>query len=93
MSNEYPIASLEDFLKVPEDKIDECLADFKIWLSLARQSNVVTSVFDALSGMPGWTTKFLHSFTWIDDGTPGIRAVQITDANDQTRVRVDIATD
>lgn len=92
MSNEYPITGLEDFLKVPEDKIDECLADFKNWLSLARQSAVITSMLDALSGVPGSTT-FLHSFTWIDDGIPGIRTVQITDANDQTRVRVDVATD
>lgn len=93
MSNEYPITRLEDFLKVPEDKLDACLADFKIWLSLARQSDVVTSMLDALSGMPGWTTTFMHSFTWIDDGIPGIRAVQITDANDQSVVRVDVTTD
>ncbi|SAL01567.1 hypothetical protein AWB80_08155 [Caballeronia pedi] len=92
-NNEYPIAALNDFLKVPEEKIDACLADFKQWLGLARQSAVITSMLESFSGVPGGTALFRNSFIWIDDGTPGIRAIQITDEHDKEVVRIAVTTD
>ncbi|MEX3764491.1 hypothetical protein [Paraburkholderia phenoliruptrix] len=92
-NKEYPIKSLEDFLMVPEDKIDACLSDFKTWLSLARQSAPVTALLQAIAPAEISAVFATHSFTWIDDGLPGIRAIQVTDENDQECIRIPVATD
>jgi len=55
--NEYEIETVEDFLMVPEDRIDDCLKDFKSMLEDLR---------DAVEVCPDGS--IFQSFTWIDDG-------------------------
>ncbi len=68
---EYTIKSLEDFYKIPEDKIDECLKDFKVWLELGRAINE----FQEMIGL-----NFIEraGFVWIDDNQTGVRNIQIS---------------
>lgn len=57
---EYDIKTVQDFLKVPEDRIADCLAEFKEGLDIARP-------FIEISEMLG-TDNIFPQFTWIDDG-------------------------
>jgi hypothetical protein len=94
MSNEYPISSVADFLAVPEDKVDACLADFKSWISLARHSSVISTMLDAIAGAPDVCTFLNHSFIWIDNGIPGLRHIDITvDGHPDQRIRIPVSTD
>lgn len=77
MSNEYRISTIADFLAVPEDKIDACLADFKQWISIAREPSTLETAIDDLAGAPGSTKFMTVGFTWVDDGIPGLSAVDI----------------
>jgi hypothetical protein len=93
MSNEYPISSVADFLTIPEDKIDACLADFKSWISLARHSSAISTMLQACAPAEISAMFVTHSFLWIDDGVPGLRHIQITDQNDHEIVRIPVSTD
>jgi hypothetical protein len=59
MNERYTIEHVSDFLKVPEDRLDACLSDFKEALSCSRLFQATTLLF----GEPP-----LEKFTWIDDG-------------------------
>jgi hypothetical protein len=69
MSNKYEIRTVEDFLAVPQDKLSECLRDFKQWVELAYELN-------ALFG-EGAMVK--TEFIWFDDGIEGISSIKIVD--------------
>lgn len=60
----YEIKTLADFTKIPSDKIDACLADFKLWISLAR-----TFQMSAIAPV---------SMDWIDDGKTEISEITIS---------------
>ncbi len=89
MSNEYPIETLADFLTVPEPLIDACLADFKQWLELARNTASITSQVNQALGTAD-AAFLMHSFTWIDDGAVGIKCVDIYTTGESTPVRLDL---
>lgn len=54
----YVLPSTMDFHHIPEDKIDDCLKDFKVFIAQAR---AVSKIID-LKKM---------RFIWIDDGSYG----------------------
>ena len=37
MKKEYEIKTLSDFLKIPNDRIDDCLAEFKVMIETAKE--------------------------------------------------------
>lgn len=55
MNERYKISTITDFLKIPFDKIDKCLTEFKEVLELHRD---IISVLDDFE---------FNYFTWIDD--------------------------
>lgn len=52
MADKYKLVTLEDFLNIPEDKIENCLKEFKQYLDFMRP----------LKGLAE-----LKSYTWLDD--------------------------
>ncbi|MBF6687479.1 hypothetical protein HN258_04760 [Acinetobacter baumannii] len=60
MSNKYKIESLGDFLKIPADRIKDCLAELGDHLFAMRQT------IDNFGVEP--TGNEVKSFTWEDDG-------------------------
>lgn len=89
MSNEYPIAKLADFLTVPEDSLDECLADFKQWLAFARDASALNTQMDTVLGISG-STFLPDRFTWINDGISGLRYVDFVNPEDTECVRIEL---
>lgn len=57
----YTIRTIGDFLKVPEDRRELCLREFRVFLDLVQHS----SAFLAGVGAP---VKPVDAFVWIDDG-------------------------
>lgn len=53
----YEIATVDDFCKVPEDRINTCLSEFALFLRMMRP----------MTDMIGTEMKCV-TFTWIDDG-------------------------
>lgn len=60
MSDKYKIESLDDFLKIPADRIKDCLAELGDHLFEMRQT------IDNFGVEP--TGNEVKSFTWEDDG-------------------------
>lgn len=58
MNEEYHIATVHDFFKVPEDRRELCLREFLVWLRM------VEAVQRLLSGLE---TEPVADFHWIDD--------------------------
>lgn len=89
--NEYEIKTVADFLKVPEDRIGQCLAEFEGWLRLAR-SDQTDGLLRTLLGANG---KFLNDcFYWRDDGKPGLSCVNLIDKDTGERfARIEMGTD
>jgi hypothetical protein len=52
----YRIATVEDFLKVPEERLECCLSEFRTVLRTFR-------LFEAVIGR-----ELEPAFTWVDDG-------------------------
>jgi len=69
--NEYLIQSLEDFYKIPEEKVEACLKDFAVWLELGRSINL----FQDLIGIKCIERE---GFIWIDDEKTGIRDIRVS---------------
>jgi hypothetical protein len=57
----YEIKTIEDFLMVPEDRLDECLHEFKTCLGVVRLAH--GTKYFAWHGV----------FTWVDDGKKDIK--------------------
>jgi hypothetical protein len=88
MSNEYRISSIKDFLAVPPESIDACLADFKAWLTLARDGSEFSKDFNDLIGVPNATSFIQDSFIWVDDGISGISRIELTDHEGEHFARI-----
>lgn len=56
MSKSYEIRTVADFVKVPADRIDDCLAEFAVALVVGRMAAAISDQI-----------KF-PLFTWHDDG-------------------------
>ena len=63
---EYSIAQLDDFLKVPVDRLDDCLTEFRDYLNCLRISAETFQDFAKSMGAKGEVS--LGEFVWIDDG-------------------------
>lgn len=64
MSDTYEIKSLDDFLNVPENRVDACLYEFKTTLMAMRMMRTLNADLGH-----GETVMILFpSFTWVDDG-------------------------
>ncbi len=69
---EYEIKTIDDFLKVPADRIDDCLAEFKTWYEVTQPlESLIIEVSKTLNG-GAVEMKFNRGFTWIDDGNKNI---------------------
>ena len=76
MSNEYTIENLADFLKVPDDRIEDCLKDFAIWIGTKRRFEAESvPLLEKLGIKKG--VMFLDKFVWKDDGIAGVSDVGI----------------
>lgn len=64
-TTEYLMASPSDFLNVPFDKIDECLADFKSWILFGKKVREMVGIIPKDAGL---TVDAQQEFHWIDDG-------------------------
>lgn len=62
---QYEITTIADLLKVPDDKLDECLADLKLWLDIRRTHEKLPEVFREMLSMS-------NTMVWNDDGVRGI---------------------
>ena len=68
---QYTIQTVGDFLKVPEDRLDACLEEFKTFL---EQSRSFMKVADTLADLFGAdkSQNAVKGFTWIDDGEKNV---------------------
>jgi hypothetical protein len=65
-ASEYVIATVVDFLKVPEDRQADCLAEFADFLGVARGIVELASIAGEIVGADA--AAQIGPFTWIDDG-------------------------
>lgn len=56
----YCITSLDDFLKVPDDRLPRCLAEFSVMLLMAGKEKSILA--------PKGQAVLLNKFEWKDDG-------------------------
>ena len=74
MASEYIIETVNDFLKVPEDKIDLCLSEFKEALNISRLMMEIAAIgYECTHGeKPQSPLAMMPYFKWIDDGEKNI---------------------
>jgi hypothetical protein len=69
MSKEYRIETVNDFLKLPVDKIDTCLSELATALERTIEMKAEAEELASLFGGLVFITEItMPSFTWIDDG-------------------------
>ena len=86
--NEYEIRTVEDFAKVPADRLAQCLSEFGAWLRLVREVKEVEGFLGVITGTEArlGTDRFI----WRDDGKPGLGAINLVDKDSgETLGRVD----
>ena len=81
---EYVIATVGDFLKVPEDRQADCLKEFADFLGVARGIVELASIAGEIVGADA--AAQIGPFTWIDDGKKN-RTIRIHAQNDQDHRR------
>ena len=64
MTKTYEIRTLSDFLKVPNDRIEDCLKEFAVSLEFLKANH-------ELMGLENGQMEF---FNWTDDGKKNITA-------------------
>jgi hypothetical protein len=62
----YQIETVADFLRVPEDRIADCLAEFADYLTMARGIIEQAEIAGEVVGVP--VTAQIDPFKWVDDG-------------------------
>ena len=60
MTERYEIETVLDFLKVPADRLDICLCEFRFFLEIARN---LQTAFNNIQG-----SNLGKPFVWLDDG-------------------------
>lgn len=68
MENQYRIETVQDFLKLPAEKIDACLAEFSDALKHAKELEGRTQELAKMFGKSASGLVKFEGFTWIDDG-------------------------
>lgn len=58
----YRIESLDDFTRVPDDRLDDCLSEFGEAIRIGKAARKVVAALSGDVAVP------LVTFTWIDDG-------------------------
>lgn len=74
----YEIESMDDFLDIPADRLEDCLADFKVATDMIRPIYETANVVGALLGITESPMK-QRTFQWIDDGIHGEAAAKACD--------------
>jgi len=70
---EYRIERVQDFLQVPEDRLEECLTEFRHYLQIARSVSEMVKLVGEVVGAKKAESE-IRCFNWCDDG---IRAATI----------------
>ena len=88
---EYPVKTVTDFLAVPADKIDACLADFAMWVRMCHMKAEIDAGIEGLLGvaLPLRTDSFL----WVDDGQTGVSSIGFTDESGEQIAEMRIRKD
>lgn len=88
LAPEYRIATVQDFLKVPEDRLEECLKEFRDYLDIARSVTELAKVAGELLGAKDTETE-VGCFNWCDDGIRKgtVRLETKVEQNDQADAR------
>ena len=77
MADEYTIRTVADFAKIPEDKLQECLADFVQFLAMVRCSAEINQAMKMAFELPeGSINVKTDVFHWIDSGKRGCSGVE-----------------
>ena len=69
----YEISTVDDFLKIPPDRLDDFFADFRAFLEVKRELAAYFEFVFALAEAEGesFGDAVNHGpFIWIDDGKP-----------------------
>lgn len=66
----YEIESIDDFLDIPADRLEDCLADFKVATDTIRPIYETANAVGELLGITESPMK-QRKFQWIDDGIHG----------------------
>jgi hypothetical protein len=66
----YEIKTVEDFMKVPPERLGDCLGEFIDYLHFMRNT-------PQLSKEVGARLEPVYVFNWIDDGKVGVSAVRL----------------
>lgn len=69
---QYRIETVQDFLKVPEDRLPTCLEEFADFLEVIRAIDTMAGLVGAKEGGVNY-----GAFTWVDDGKRGCRNINI----------------
>ena len=91
----YEIWTIADFLKVPPDRLDDCLSDFRSYLEVKQPLVDYFEIVKAVAKAEGEILDGLSDspFIWIDDGRPTDRVtVEFTDTDDGG-MKVEIRTE
>ena len=79
--NEYKIVNVTDFLDVPEDRIDDCLTEFKPFLEYMRPMIALAKMGAESLGQDPEEALKVMAFTWIDDGKTDVTIRVQTEAS------------
>jgi len=85
---EYRIDHVRDLLAIPDDKLDACLADLRLWVSEMRH---LDGIMESLSDLykVNITEITREGFIWVDDGKTGCSGVDLTFVDAETGARVE----
>jgi hypothetical protein len=74
---EYRIEHVRDLLAIPQDKLDACLADLRLWVQQMRDFD---GIMDGLSDLHKIkiTEIINEGFIWVDDGKTGCSGFELT---------------
>ncbi len=62
----YKIREVQDFLNVPEDRLEVCLSEFAVFIGTMRDLERTVNSLAELTGEDPQMTEV--TFEWIDDG-------------------------
>lgn len=74
----YEIESMDDFCDIPADRLEDCLADFKVATDMIRPLYATANAVGELLGLTESPME-QRKFQWIDDGIHGEAAAKASD--------------
>jgi len=89
----YEIRAITDFAKVPADRLDACLAEFRTYLQIIGPTiRLLDTLTAAKIGQGMVTWRDTGVFCWIDDGEQNV-GVRLRDAKGETIATVNLRGD